>query len=126
MYSKEVLKRFRHPKLEGEIRNADAKVTVGNGICTDRLQLYIKMKGNRIKDIKYLTYGCPAAVSSAELVCELAKGKTLKIASKITFTKVLKKLKLPQGKYHCCKMSITALKEVIKKYEKNIHNNNSI
>jgi len=125
-YSKEVLKRFRHPKHEGKIYKADSVSNVGNGICQDRLELSLSIKNGRIKNIKYLTYGCPAATSSAEMVCELAKGRTIKAAKNIKLIQILKKLKLPKEKHHCSEMGLKALKEALKKYEKNIHNNNSI
>ena len=115
MYSKAVLKRFRHPKYEGEIRNADTKLRVGNGICSDRLEIFIKMKDEKIIQARYLTYGCPAVVSSAELVCEKVEGKTPKQALKISVKQIIKDLKLPDFKSHCCKMVIEALRGALKK-----------
>ena len=115
MYSIEVLKRFRHPKYEGEIRDADTKLRVGNGICNDRLEIFIKMKDGKIKQARYLTYGCPAAVSSAELVCEKAEGKTIKQALKTSMTQIRKDLHLPEFKHHCCEMAVNALRGALKK-----------
>ncbi len=119
-YSKELLKRFKSPKFSGSIKNPDTVSEVGNPACGDIMHMELKIKDGVIKDIKFKTLGCPAAIASSDVVCELAKGKTLKQAKKITPKDVLKKLKkVPQIKVHCSFLGISALKKAIENYEKN-------
>jgi NifU-like protein involved in Fe-S cluster formation len=123
-YDKKVLKRFMHPKFSGEIKNASAVGQVGNAACGDILRIFLKIekdkKGNeKIKDIKFKTMGCVAAIASSDALCEVAKGKTLDEAKKITKNDILKKVgKLPQIKHHCSILGEEALQEAIKNYEK--------
>ena len=127
-YTKEVRKRFLHPKFMGEIKNADGLGKVGNANCGDVMHVYLKItkdkKGvEKIKDIKFKTLGCCAAIASSDAVCEIAKGKTLKEAGKITKRQILKKLGgLPPIKYHCSLLGEEALMVAIKYYEKNKKN----
>lgn len=115
-YSKKALQRFRNPKFAGEIKKADSIGEVGNFKCGDILRIYLKVKNNIIKDIKFKTYGCPAAIASTDQICELVKGKTVTQALKITSKDVIKKLgKMPAIKFHCSVMGIEALREAIKK-----------
>ena len=119
IYSKEVIKRFRNPKNYGEIKNADGIGKVGNPKCGDVMWLYIKIKDRKIKNIKFKTFGCPAAIGVSDMVCDLAKGKTIKEAKKINNKLIAKKLKgLPKIKYHCSLLGEEALQAAIKDYEK--------
>jgi len=122
-YSKKVLRNFLNPKNFGEIKNADAIGKVGNPTCGDIMWMYLKIdkKTEKIKDIKFKTYGCAAAIASTEQLTKIAKGKTLKEAEKITMKDVAKALEgLPQIKLHCSTMAIQALNKSIKEYrEKN-------
>ena len=118
MYTKEVLKRFKNPKFVGEIKDADAIGEVGNPRCGDVMKIFLKIEKDTIKDIRFLTYGCPAAISSSEALCELAKNKTLKDALKITHKDIVKKLgDLPSIKQHCSVLGAEALQKAIKNYE---------
>jgi len=119
MYSKKVIEHFRNPKNMGEIKNADGVGTVGNPVCGDTMTLYIKVKNNRITDIKFKTFGCAAAIATSSMITELAKGKTLEEAEKITRDDVANELEgLPPIKMHCSNLAADALREAIKDYKK--------
>jgi len=127
-YSKEVMKRFLHPKNMGVIKNADAIGQVINPICKDTMKVYLKIdKKNKgkgigksiIKDVKFQTIGCAAAISSSDVACELVKGKTLSQAKKISKKDILKKLGgLPPQKIHCSLLGEDAIKKAIENYKK--------
>lgn len=123
-YSKEVMKRFKNPKFAKEMKKADAVGKVGNIKCGDVMEIYIKISKNRkgeeiIKDISFQTYGCVAAISSSDALCELTKGKTIEEALRINRNHIVKKLKgLPSIKFHCSVLGEDALREAIKNYRK--------
>jgi len=119
MYSKKVIEHFRNPRNMGEIKNADGVGTVGNPVCGDLMTLYIKVKNNRITDIKFKTFGCAAAIATSSMITELAKGKTLEEAEKITRDDVANELEgLPPIKMHCSNLAADALKAAIEDYKK--------
>ncbi|MBW2965877.1 iron-sulfur cluster assembly scaffold protein [Candidatus Woesearchaeota archaeon] len=119
MYSKKVLNRFQNPKFTGEIKNADAVGEVGNVKCGDIMRVYLKIEDNKIKDIKFKTYGCVAAIASTDYLCEIVKGKTLEQAKKITSKDVVKKMgNVPAVKLHCSVLAQNALKKAIEEYKK--------
>lgn len=122
-YSKEVIKRFTNPKNFGEIKDADAVGRVGNPRCGDVMKLYLKVEKRKgkeiIKDIKFHTLGCAAAIATSDIACDLAKGKTLKEAQKIDYQKIIKELgDLPPIKIHCSVLAREGLKAAIENYEK--------
>jgi nitrogen fixation NifU-like protein len=123
-YSKKVLQNFMHPKNMGEIKDADGIGKIGNPTCGDVMWLYIKVgkdsKGKEIiTDIKFRTFGCAAAIATSSMITQLAKGKTLKEAEKITRNDVAESLKgLPPVKMHCSNLASDALKKAIEDYEK--------
>lgn len=117
-YSKKVMDLFLHPKNMGEIKNPDGEGLVGNPVCGDVMKVQIKVKNNRIKDIKFKTLGCAAAIASSSILTELAKNKTLRDASKITQSDVVKALGgLPEQKIHCSVLAQDALKKAIEDYK---------
>lgn len=119
MYSKEVLKRFKKPKFVGEMKDADAVGEVGGFRCGDCMRVYLKVKDNKIKTIKFLTYGCMAAIASTDMMCELVKGKTLDKAYKMSNQDIVKGLKgMPAYKVHCSILGMRALRDAIDKYRK--------
>lgn len=119
MYSEKVMDHFRNPRNVGEIPNADGVGTVGNPVCGDIMTVYIKVKDNRIADIKFKTFGCGAAVATSSMVTELAKGKTLDEAKKITRADVAEHLGgLPPIKMHCSNLAADALHSAIDDYRK--------
>ena len=120
MYSKETIKRFQKPKFVGEMKDADAVGQEGNVKCGDIMKIFLKVddKSEKIKDIKFQTYGCVAAIAASDAMCELAKGKTIKQALDISYDQIIKKLgDLPQVKIHCSVLGTKALKNAIKNYE---------
>ncbi len=120
VYSKCVMQNFFHPKNIGEMKNPDGVGKVGNPVCGDIMQVYIKVKDDKIKDIKFKTFGCAAAIATSSMITQLAKGKTLKQAKKITSKDVAKSLKgLPPIKMHCSNLASDALKMAIEDYRKN-------
>ena len=118
-YSKKVLQLFRNPKNLGEMKKPDATGELGNPSCGDVMKVMIKVENNKIKDVKFMTMGCIAAIATSSMITELAKGKTLQQAKKITNKDVAKALgDLPPIKMHCSNMAADALRIAIKNYEK--------
>ena len=120
MYSKKLMNRFKNPKFVGEMKNADAVGQEGNVKCGDIMKIFLKVKNEKIIKIKFQTYGCIAAIASSDAMCELAKGKTLKQALKITPKDIVKKMggEVPPIKFHCSILGTKALKNAIKNYQK--------
>lgn len=117
-YSKKVQECFMKPKNVGEIKNADGVGEVGNPTCGDVMRVSIKVEKNKIKDIKFKTMGCAAAIATSSMITELAKGKTLEEAEKITRKDVSKELGgLPPIKEHCSNLAADALHLAIKNYK---------
>lgn len=117
-YTPELMKRFKNPKFVKKLKNPNGVGQVGNMKCGDIMKLEIQVDKNKIKDIGFHTFGCPAAVASSDVVCELAKGKTLEQAKKIEKGHVIKKLKgMPAIKVHCSLLGVEALNKAIKDYE---------
>ena len=117
-YSSNVMEHFLHPHNMGEIINPDGEGQVGNMVCGDIMKIQIKVKDNKIQDIKFKTLGCAAAISSTSVLTDLAKGKTLEEAIRITREDVVKELGgLPAVKIHCSVLAQDALKKAIKDYE---------
>jgi nitrogen fixation NifU-like protein len=119
MYTEKVMEHFRNPHNMGEIPDADGAGTVGNPVCGDMMTIYIKVKDNRIEDVKFKTFGCGAAVATSSMVTDLAKGKTLEEAMKITRGDVAEELGgLPPIKMHCSNLAADALHAAIDDYQK--------
>ncbi|MBI2459039.1 MAG: iron-sulfur cluster assembly scaffold protein [Parcubacteria group bacterium] len=118
-YSKKVIEHFRNPHNQGRIKNADAVGQVGNAACGDVMKIYLKINENKkgekiIKDIKFETLGCAAAISVSSALTDLAKGKTLAQALAITKDKIVKDLGgLPPIKVHCSMLGVEALRLAI-------------
>jgi len=118
-YSKEVMDHFTAPRNVGEIDNADGMGEIGNPTCGDMMTFYIKVKDNVLEDIKFKTFGCGAAIAVSSMVSEMAKGKTLDEALKITNKDVAKELGgLPKNKLHCSNLGADALHAAIEDYKK--------
>ena len=117
MYNQKVLKYFQKPKNLGKIKNPDGVGIIGNPQCGDEMRLYIKVDKGIIKDIKYETFGCVAAIATSSIVTDLAKGKTIEQAIDIDSEKVVKSLGgLPKIKYHCSLLAADALNKAIYDY----------
>lgn len=124
-YSKKVLEHFTKPHNQGVIKHPSGVGMVGNPTCGDLMKIYIKVKkdkkkGDIIQDIKFETLGCASAIATSSMVTDLAKGKTVEEAMKITRDDVAEALEgLPPIKMHCSNLADEALHEAIKDYEEN-------
>jgi len=117
LYTKKVMEHFKKPHNYGKLKNYNGVGKVGNILCGDVLWLYIRVEKDIIKDIKFETFGCVAAISTSSVVTDLAKGKTLKDALRIDSNKVVKSLGgLPPIKIHCSLLGADALSEAIYDY----------
>jgi len=118
MYSEKVMDHFMKPRNVGEIANADGVGTVGNPTCGDLMTMYIKVKDNKLVDIKFKTFGCGAAIATSSMATELAKGRTIEEAMKLTRAEVAENLGgLPPIKMHCSNLAADALHAAIKDYQ---------
>ena len=116
-YNEKVKDHFFNPRNVGEIKDADGVGTVGNPQCGDIMTIYIKVKDERIEDIKFKTFGCAAAISSTSIATEMVKGKTLNEAEKLTREDVANELGgLPAIKMHCSNLAADAIKKAIEDY----------
>ncbi|HRZ95774.1 MAG TPA: iron-sulfur cluster assembly scaffold protein [Candidatus Moranbacteria bacterium] len=123
MYSKKVYEHFTKPHNQGMIKNPDGVGTVGNPVCGDLMKIYIKVKKEKkkeiIKEIKFETLGCAAAIATSSMVTDLAKGKTVEEALKIKRSDVAENLEgLPPAKLHCSNLAADALHAAVDDYNK--------
>ena len=119
VYSEKVMEHFMNTRNVGEIENPDGVGEVGNPVCGDMMAFYIKVKDNRLEDVKFRTFGCGAAIAVSSMVSEMAKGKTLEEAMKITPELVADELQgLPKQKFHCSNLGAQALHKAIENYRK--------
>jgi NifU-like protein involved in Fe-S cluster formation/metal-sulfur cluster biosynthetic enzyme len=119
-YSETVLEHFRHPRNVGKIEDADGKSVEGSPACGDMVAVYIKVspETNTISDIKFESYGCASNIATGSIITELAKGKTLDEAKKITWKEASEALGgLPKIKAHCSVLAIEGLRSAIQNYE---------
>lgn len=119
MYSEKVMEHFANPRNVGEIPDADGVGEVGNPDCGDIMKIYIKVNDNIIEDIKFKTFGCGAAIATSSMVTEMAKGKTLEEAVKLSNKQVAEALGgLPPIKMHCSNLAADALQAAVNDYRK--------
>lgn len=117
MYSEKVMAHFTNPKNAGELKDADGIGEVGNPVCGDMMTFYIKVEDEKIADIKFKTFGCVAAISVSSMISEMAMGKTLEEARRITNKSVAEALDgLPKQKMHCSNLGADALAQAIEDY----------
>jgi len=113
------MEHFRNPHNMGEIPDADGVGTVGNPVCGDLMTIYIKVKDNKLEDVKFKTFGCGAAIATSSMITDLAKGKTLDEAMKISRGDVAENLGgLPPIKMHCSNLAADGLHAAIQDYLK--------
>ena len=118
-YSEKVMEHFANPRNVGEIKDADGIGKVGNPVCGDLMWIYIKVKDNRLEDVKFKTFGCGAAIATSSMITEMAKGKTIEEALKITRSDVADALDgLPPIKMHCSNLAADGLHAAIEDYLK--------
>lgn len=124
LYSKEVMKHFKHPQNVGKMKNPSAVGKVGNLRCGDIMYLYLKIKRDKkgreiIEDVKFETYGCTVAIANTSLLTTMVKGKTIEQAMKIKKEDLIKKFgSVPFVKIHCSMLAVDALSEAIYDYFK--------
>jgi nitrogen fixation NifU-like protein len=118
-YTKKTINAFLKPKNIGAIKNPDAVAEVGNMVCGDQLSFSIKIAGGKIKDIKFLSFGCASNIATASILTEKVKGLTVAQAKKFGWQQVVKELGgLPPQKVHCSILAVEGLQKVLKTYEK--------
>ena len=118
-YSKKVMEHFMNPKNDGVLEDANGIGEAGNPRCGDIMRMYIKVEENIIKDIRFQTFGCGAAVATSSMVTEMVKGKTIEEALEITNKQVAEALDgLPPLKMHCSNLAESGIKAVIEDYKK--------
>jgi len=118
-YSEKVMEHFMNPRNVGTIENADGYGKVGNPVCGDLMEMFIKVEDDIIQDIKFRTFGCGSAIATSSMVTEMAKGMHVDEAMKITRGDVADELEgLPPRKMHCSNLAADALREAITDYKK--------
>jgi nitrogen fixation NifU-like protein len=119
MYSEKVMDHFTNPRNVGEIEDADGVGEVGNPKCGDVMKIFIKVEDRHLKDIKFKTFGCGAAIATSSMVTEMAMGKTLEESLDISNKTVAEALNgLPPQKMHCSNLAADALHAAIEDYKK--------
>jgi nitrogen fixation NifU-like protein len=119
MYSDKVMDHFMNPRNVGEIESADGVGQVGNAKCGDIMKIYLKVDEGIIKDVKFKTFGCGAAVATSSMATEMIIGKSIEEAEKITNKAVMEALDgLPPAKVHCSVLAEEAIAEAILDYKK--------
>ena len=119
-YSELVMEHFRHPKNVGRIEDCDAKATEGSPACGDMVAVYLKVDAEtlRIDDVKFESYGCASNIATGSIITELAKGKTLEEAKRISWKQASEALGgLPPIKTHCSVLAVDGLRAAIENYE---------
>ena len=117
LYTETVMDHFTHPRNVGEIPDADGVGEVGNAKCGDIMKMYLKIKDDRIEDVKFETFGCGSAIASSSMATELIKGKTIEEALAVTNKQVVDALGgLPAYKLHCCVLAEESIKAAVKDY----------
>lgn len=117
MYTEKVMDHFQNPRNVGLIPDADGVGQVGNPVCGDMMTFYIKVRDERLAEVKFQTFGCGAAIAVSSIVSEMATGKTLDEAMAITNELVAEELGgLPKNKLHCSNLGADALHAAIRNY----------
>ncbi|MEI6529093.1 MAG: iron-sulfur cluster assembly scaffold protein [Candidatus Falkowbacteria bacterium] len=118
-YTKKTVDHFLHPHNIGEIKKPDGYAQIGNMVCGDQLDFFLKVEKGKIKDVKFLSFGCASNIATASLMTEKVKGMTIEAAKKYKWEKIVSDLGgLPHQKVHCSVMAVQGLKKAIADYEK--------
>jgi nitrogen fixation NifU-like protein len=121
MYTEKVIDHFENPRNVGEMSDANGIGEVGNPTCGDITKIFLKIEDDIIKDIKFKTFGCAAAIASSSMLTEMAKGKTIDEALQITDEAVAEMLDgLPPQKMHCSNMAADAMHAAVEDYRKKL------
>ena len=117
LYTETVMDHFRNPRNVGELPDANGVGQVGNAKCGDIMKMYLKIKNDRIEDVKFETFGCGSAIASSSIATEMIKGKTVEEALALTNKEVVDALGgLPAHKLHCSVLAEEAVKSAVKDY----------
>ena len=117
LYTDTVMDHFRNPRNVGELPDANGVGEVGNAKCGDIMKMYLKIKDDRIEDVKFETFGCGSAIASSSMATELIKGKTIEEALAVTNKQVVDALGgLPAYKLHCSVLAEESIKAAVKNY----------
>ncbi|MFZ4648466.1 MAG: iron-sulfur cluster assembly scaffold protein [Patescibacteria group bacterium] len=120
-YTKKTIDHFLHPKNIGKMDRPDGFAEIGNMVCGDQLNFYLKVNKGKIKDVKFLSFGCASNIATASVMTERIKGMTIEDAKNFKWKEIVEDLGgLPQQKVHCSIMAVEGLQKAIKNYEKNI------
>lgn len=123
IYSQKILDHFINPHNVGDIPDADGIGLVGDPSCGDYLKIYIKVADGVLTDVKFLVFGCPAAIATSSMLTDLAKGLKLEEALKLTDMDIIVALGgLPDPKIHCSNLGAEALHKAIEDYLAKSHN----
>ena len=119
MYTERVMDHFCNPRNLGEVENYNAEGTVGNAKCGDIMRITMRIEDDIIKDVKFKTFGCGAAIATSSIATEMVMGRTVQQALGITNTEVVEALEgLPPEKIHCSVLAEEAIKKAIGNYSK--------
>ena len=117
-YTKKTVDHFLHPQNIGRIKDPDGYAQIGNMVCGDQLDFYLKVEKGKIKDVKFLSFGCASNIATASVMTEKVKGMSVDKAKKFDWNKIVSDLGgLPQQKIHCSIMAVQGLQEAIADYE---------
>ncbi len=117
-YTKKTINHFLKPQNIGEIKSPDGYAQIGNMVCGDQLDFFLKVEKGKIKDVKFLSFGCASNIATASILTQKVKGMTIEEAKKYKWEKVVTELGgLPQQKIHCSVMAVQGLKKAISDYE---------
>jgi len=117
-YTKKTLEHFRHPKNIGSMDKPDGFAQIGNAVCGDQLDFFLKVEKGKVKDVKFLSFGCASNIATASVMTEKIKGMTIDQAKKYPWQKIVTELGgLPQQKIHCSIMAVQGLKKALADYE---------
>lgn len=116
-YSDKLLEEFRNPSNVGTLEDPDGFASLTSEACGDSMNLYLRIEGNRILDVRFQTFGCAAAIASSSMLTRMVKGKTLEEAGRITEDDVVRALDgMPEPKVHCSLLAVDALKGALEAY----------
>lgn len=117
MYTDKLIEHFKNPRNIGQIPDADGVGTIGDPSCGDYLRIFIKVKEDRLTEVKFEVYGCPAAIATTSILTEIAAGKTLEEAFEISDLDIVEALGgLPDQKIHCSNLGTLALYQAMLDY----------
>ena len=118
-YTKKTLDNFLKPKNVGKLKNPDGYAKIGNMVCGDQLDFFLKVEKGKIKDVKFLSFGCASNIATASVLTEKIKGMTVAQAKAYKWQKFVDDLGgLPHQKVHCSVMAVQGLQKAIADYEK--------